>query len=79
MIICVHTRKPCSFSLLEIFTVPPFQIFKLDDTDFEALDKVHQESGKLQHLLNYGEPGGIMASGKVFGWSLKDMGWEEMD
>jgi hypothetical protein len=54
------------------------QIFELEKEDFDALLKVHEEPGKLLHLCHYGQ-GDIRKTRKVFGWSLEDMGWENLD
>ena len=56
----------------------PAQIFELDKADFEALSKVHEQPGKLIISCDYGS-GDIMEKGEIFGWSLKDMGWEKLD
>jgi hypothetical protein len=54
------------------------QIFELEKADFEALSKVHEQPGKLMISCDYGS-GDIMEKGEIFGWSLKDMGWEKLD
>jgi len=55
-----------------------FNIIKLDQADYDALSQVHKGDGKLQHLCSYGDKD-IMKEGAIFGWPLKDMGWEKMD
>jgi hypothetical protein len=61
------------------FTLYRFsQIFELEKADFEALSKVHEQPGKLMISCDYGS-GDIMEKGEIFGWSLKDMGWEKLD
>ncbi|KAG7532003.1 hypothetical protein FFLO_03942 [Filobasidium floriforme] len=54
------------------------EIFELEKADFEALSKVHEQPGKLMISCDYGS-GDIMEKGEIFGWSLKDMGWEKLD
>ncbi|KAJ9094066.1 hypothetical protein QFC21_006167 [Naganishia friedmannii] len=53
-------------------------IFEIDEEDFDALSKVHEEEGKLLHLCDYGQ-GDITKTPKIFGWSLEDMGWDHLD
>ncbi|KAJ9091420.1 hypothetical protein QFC19_009130 [Naganishia cerealis] len=54
------------------------QIFTLEDEDFSALSRVHEEPGKLLHLCDYGQ-GDIAKTRKIFGWTLEDMGWDHLD
>ncbi|KAJ9098853.1 hypothetical protein QFC20_005860 [Naganishia adeliensis] len=54
------------------------EVFKLDQEDFDALSRVHEEPGKLLHLCNY-DRGDIQKTKKIFGWTFDEMGWDPLD
>jgi glycerol 2-dehydrogenase (NADP+) len=53
------------------------QIVKLDQRDHDALSNVHQEPGKLTSLVDYAEK--MRNEGTVFGWTVQEMGWEQLN
>lgn len=54
------------------------QVFKLDQADFDALSKVHEQPGKL--MISCGFNGkDVMKEGELFGWTLEELGWEQLD
>ncbi|ORX35164.1 Aldo/keto reductase [Kockovaella imperatae] len=54
-----------------------FEIVKLDQADHDALSAIHKESGKTTSLVDYAEK--MKKERVVFGWSVEDMGWENLD
>jgi len=52
------------------------QIVKLHQKDHDALTALHKEEGKLRPLVY---PGNKMHQEGVFGWSIEDMGWDDLD
>ncbi|GFZ47580.1 D-galacturonate reductase [Saitozyma sp. JCM 24511] len=53
------------------------EIVKLDQRDHDALSNVHQEPGKLTSLVDYAEK--MRNEGTVFGWTVQEMGWEQLN
>lgn len=54
-----------------------WQIVKLDKDDHDALSNVHNEPGKLTSLVDYAEK--MRNEGTVFGWTVREMGWEQLN
>jgi hypothetical protein len=68
----------CSICAVCLLILHVGQIFKLDQEDFDALSRVHEEPGKLLHLCNY-DQGDIQKTKKIFGWTFEEMGWDPLD
>jgi len=51
-----------------------FQLLKLDQEDFEAIDNLHKEPGMHKQLIT--SPAFDMVNGTVIGWTFEQMGWK---
>lgn len=54
------------------------EIFTLSHADIAAISSLHEQPGKLRNLCDHGQ-GDIQKTGKLFGWSLAEMGWDQLD
>jgi len=54
-----------------------FEIVKLDQADHDALTAIHNEPGKTTSLVDYAPT--MKKDRVVFGWTVEQMGWENLD